>query len=195
MLRDGRCTMTGNLKMGTFQIKEVANGTISTDAVNKGQLDSAKSELTSNITNTVDTLLRNLYPVGSIYIGTQATCPLATLIAGSRWQLVATSIITSVNSNVPVRGTGTSMGITGGGMTDGSGTSSGSWISGTGGSGDKRIAMAKDSYNLALNDTSHSTKEISGGRAIGLVTNANNSGIVGTVTSSSLAVNIWRRTA
>ena len=31
-----------------------------------------------------------LYPVGAIYIGTQNTCPLATLIPGSTWQLVAT---------------------------------------------------------------------------------------------------------
>ena len=39
---------------------------------------------------TTDDLLKALYPVGSIYIGTQSTCPLATLISGSTWQLVAT---------------------------------------------------------------------------------------------------------
>lgn len=39
MLRDGRCTMTGDLKMGNFKVKNIANGTISSDAVNKGQLD------------------------------------------------------------------------------------------------------------------------------------------------------------
>lgn len=38
---------------------------------------------------TTDDLLKALYPVGSIYIGTQATCPLATLISGSTWELVA----------------------------------------------------------------------------------------------------------
>ena len=38
----------------------------------------------------LDTLLATLYPVGSIYIGTQSTCPLATLISGSTWELVAT---------------------------------------------------------------------------------------------------------
>lgn len=31
-----------------------------------------------------------LYPVGSIYIGTQSTCPLTTLIPNSTWELVAT---------------------------------------------------------------------------------------------------------
>ena len=32
--------------------------------------------------------LNTLYPVGSIYIGTQATCPLATLIPGSMWSQI-----------------------------------------------------------------------------------------------------------
>lgn len=35
------------------------------------------------------TLLAGIYPVGSIYIGTQSTCPMATLISGSTWELVA----------------------------------------------------------------------------------------------------------
>jgi hypothetical protein len=37
----------------------------------------------------LDTLLSSLYPVGSIYIGTQSTCPLATLISGSTWVKVS----------------------------------------------------------------------------------------------------------
>lgn len=50
MLRDGRCTMTGDLDMGNFKVKRVANGTVNTDAVNKKQLDDAKTELTTNLT-------------------------------------------------------------------------------------------------------------------------------------------------
>jgi hypothetical protein len=38
---------------------------------------------------TTDDLLKALYPVGSIYIGTQSTCPLATLISGSTWVKVS----------------------------------------------------------------------------------------------------------
>lgn len=38
MLRDGRCTMTGNLDMGNYQIKNVSAGTANGDAVNKSQL-------------------------------------------------------------------------------------------------------------------------------------------------------------
>lgn len=37
----------------------------------------------------VKNILAALYPVGSIYIGTQNSCPLASLISGSTWQLVA----------------------------------------------------------------------------------------------------------
>ena len=39
-------------------------------------------------TSDIRTMLATLYPVGSIYIGTQSTCPLATLISGSTWELV-----------------------------------------------------------------------------------------------------------
>ena len=40
-------------------------------------------------TSDIRTMLATLYPVGSIYIGTQSTCPLATLISGSTWKLVS----------------------------------------------------------------------------------------------------------
>lgn len=46
------------------------------------------SDVTSAISSAVSNLLTSLYPVGSIYIGTQNSCPLATLIAGSTWTLV-----------------------------------------------------------------------------------------------------------
>ena len=48
-----------------------------------------KNEINSLISNNLSTLLSNLYPVGSIYIGTQLTCPLATLISGSTWVKVS----------------------------------------------------------------------------------------------------------
>lgn len=52
MLRDGRATMTGNLKMGNFQVKNMAKGTVSTDAVNRAQLD----ELQTNTEKAIDDL-------------------------------------------------------------------------------------------------------------------------------------------
>ena len=62
MLRDGRASMTGDLKMGNFQIKNVAKGTVSTDAVNKSQLD----ELGSNTNTTLTALLNRLWRIGDI---------------------------------------------------------------------------------------------------------------------------------
>ena len=43
------------------------------------------------ITSIMDNIYANLYPIGSIYIGTQATCPLAALIQGSVWEIVGTN--------------------------------------------------------------------------------------------------------
>lgn len=48
-LRDGRVPMEGNLNVGHFQIKNVASGTIETDAVNKAQLDSLQTKIQEKI--------------------------------------------------------------------------------------------------------------------------------------------------
>lgn len=45
---------------------------------------------TNDVTTAISATLSSLYPIGSVYIGTQSTCPLATLISGSTWTLVAT---------------------------------------------------------------------------------------------------------
>jgi hypothetical protein len=45
LLRDGRSTMTGDLRMGNFQIKNVAKGTVNSDVVNKEQLDKVSTDL------------------------------------------------------------------------------------------------------------------------------------------------------
>lgn len=53
MCRDGRTQMTGQLKMGSNKIVGVATGTASTDAVNKGQLDSALAGAVADKQNTI----------------------------------------------------------------------------------------------------------------------------------------------
>ena len=63
----------------SYKVINVADPTNPQDAVNKETLESS-----------ISTLLSSLYPVGSLYIGTQNTCPLETLISGSTWTLVAT---------------------------------------------------------------------------------------------------------
>lgn len=51
--------------------------------------DSQQATNTSWVNAKIDSILGSLYPVGSIYIGTQSTCPLEDLISGSTWELVA----------------------------------------------------------------------------------------------------------
>ena len=62
MLRDGRSVMTGDLDMGNFKVKKVAKGTVSTDAVNKSQLD----EVNTSVTSALKTLLNKLWKIGDI---------------------------------------------------------------------------------------------------------------------------------
>lgn len=97
--RDGRAPMTGALKMGGFKITGMANGTTANDAVNKSQLDGVQTTLTTAISTAINTMLASLYPVGSIYVGTQSTCPLATLIAGSTWTKVPSSRVLQTSSS------------------------------------------------------------------------------------------------
>ena len=52
-------------------------------------LENTTCRIISIMNNQYSNLLSTLYPVGSIYIGTQSTCPLAALIAGSTWQIVS----------------------------------------------------------------------------------------------------------
>lgn len=87
--RDGRAAATGNFNLGNNKIQNLANGTASTDAVNKSQLDAQNTSLTALISTSISNTLTALYPVGAVYIGTQSTCPLATLISGSTWSLVS----------------------------------------------------------------------------------------------------------
>lgn len=100
--RDGRAAATGDFNLGNNKLKNVADGTAATDAVNKGQMDTALATkaTTSSVTSAISTMLATLYPVGAIYIGTQVTCPLASLISGSTWQRIAgDKVLQSSSSN------------------------------------------------------------------------------------------------
>jgi len=59
--KSGIVPMTGNLNMGGFQIKNIGNATSSSDAVNKGQMDSVESTLQTAIDNAVAS--------ASVYVG------------------------------------------------------------------------------------------------------------------------------
>ena len=128
-------------------------------------------------------LLNAIYPVGSVYIGTQSSCPLSSLISGSTWQQLGTSLITSVNTSVPIKGDGKTIGLTNGSTNHGmiQTQNSGIWTSltsGYGGTVGTAVGGAGKSDNL-----------------IGLTTDSSKSGIVGTVTRTSISVYIFKRTA
>lgn len=54
--KDGSRTMTGAMNMGSFKIGSLANGTVSGDAINKGQLDALETDLEGQISSLQTTL-------------------------------------------------------------------------------------------------------------------------------------------
>lgn len=88
-LRNGNSAMERELDMGGFRVRNVADGTSQSDVVTLKQLNESKASTNTYTDNAISTMLSKVYPVGSIYIGTQNACPLSTLIVGSQWSLVA----------------------------------------------------------------------------------------------------------
>lgn len=186
--RDGRAAMTGALKMGGYKVTGMADGTSSTDAVTKSQLDAQNVSLTAAISAAISTMLSTQFPVGSVYWGTQGTCPMANLIVGSTWTKVATKIVTNVDSTVGVKGTGKALGLR---------------------NGSKTFSMVTDSNDAILSTSLHTPSganvgSVPGGtgssgytryEALGVDTNASNSGLTGVASSTTLTINAWKRTA
>lgn len=66
-----------------------------TTQTNSNQIDTVGARNTR-----INDVLAALYPVGSIYIGTQSTCPLASLISGSTWtKIPGDKVLQSSSSN------------------------------------------------------------------------------------------------
>lgn len=120
-----------------------------------------------------------VYPVGSLYFGTQSTCPLQALGIGT-WTKVGSSIITSVNTSVPVRGNGIALGLTNGTNNVGLTTTNNYFVGKT------------EAYGAAV--SAEGTHSGTAG-IFGVTTDTSKSGIVGTVTRTALTVNIFKRTA
>lgn len=186
MLRDGRAPATGNLKMGNFRITGLADGQTSNDAINKGQLDAQNSRLSALITSSISTTLATLYPIGSIYIGTQETCPLTTIISGSSWTLVATKVVIDVDSAVAVKGTGKTLGLTNGSINVG--------LSNPGNDTNANGRLF-DTSSYDVNVSTSASLATNQNGKWGVVTDATKSGLTGVATSTTLTVNVWKRTA
>lgn len=129
-------------------------------------------------------LLSTLYPVGSIYIGTQNSCPLTSLIAGSQWQKVAAQVVTDVNTGVSVYGSGKVLGFTGQSANFGLGINR------------SNVAVSGTNYfgkQIGNNGTAAAPLEPQ--NSFGVTRDANNSGLTGSLSRTNLALNIWKRTA
>lgn len=163
-----------NILVSGTDIKTINNQSI----LGSGNLSISATPDYTIITNTV---LNILYPVGSVYIGTQSTCPLATLISGSSWSTIATNIVTNVDTNVSVKGTGMTLGLTDGTSNYG--------LFGANAAGN---TVFKNAYGTNVGSTQTGA---SVSKSVGVTTDSSKSGIAGTVTRTNLAVNIWKRTA
>lgn len=192
MLRDGRAPATGNLKMGNFRITGLADGQTSNDAINKGQLDAQNSSLSALITSSISTTLATLYPIGSVYIGTQKSCPLTSLISGSKWELVS-------NGKALWGGNGSNANTTiAAGLPN---------ITGTAQLTQTKYSAGADSYSGALKIDSAVTQKIpfdaggghegTGSVPVSFDASRSNSiyGNSTTVQPPAYVVNVWRRTA
>ena len=143
----------------------------------------AVSDESSRITTLMNNLLSTLYPVGSIYIGTQNNCPLAALIAGSQWQRVATQVVTNVNTGVAVYGNGKTLGLTNGSQTCGLVTY-------------PKVGFAGDTRNYNKNiGTARAGDLVRENTSYGIVQNGDTSGLTGSLSRTNLSLNIWKRTA
>lgn len=165
-----------------------SENTITGNKTHTGSLKAPTVDASTNSTDVATTafvkaVLAALYPVGSIYIGTQSTCPLSTLISGSTWTLVATDKAlwggngsngnTTINAGLP--------NITGksGYTTDREGQESGAYYTQSGNTG-WLTWDTHGSYTALLFDASKSNS----------IYGASN-----TVQPPAYRVNVWRRTA
>lgn len=146
----------------------------------------SKSETNALLTNSISNLLSTLYPVGSIYIGTQSICPLATLINGSTWVKVSEGRVLQGSDNDHAAGTTIEAGlpnITGSGSTifTGGARQSQGCISYSDITSATWVGSSSAPVNTILNIDASLSNSIYG--------NSN------TVQPPAFVVNIWRRTA
>lgn len=133
----------------------------------------------------VGDIIDSLYPIGSIYISTSSTCPLAA-IKGT-WTLVSSGIVTSVDTNVPVKGNGMAMGLYNGSQTFGmcSGIAQGAGF----------YALGNDINAYGQSVGQSRAGQTNGNTSAGLTPDDTKSGVVGTVSRTVLSVNVFQRTA
>ena len=153
------------------------------DIANLSQtIDSSTSLYPSN--KAVVDFIGTVYPVGSLFFSTATTCPLQALGIGT-WSNVGTSLTLSVNTNVPIKGNGMTLGLTDGKRNGGLSAANIAVTSGTpfyDGIYGNPVGTAGSTYGAQS-------------CSLGVTNDPTKSGIVGTVTRTQITVNVFQRTA
>lgn len=160
--------------------------------------DLSSYQLISNLSQTVDASTKNypsnkavvdfigtVYPVGSLFFSTATTCPLQVLGIGT-WQKVGTSLTLGVNTSVPVKGTGMTLGLTDGSKKYGLADTSSSIL------GWSPLISNDKVYGTSVGNTTDGWRK-NRVSSIGVTTDSTKSGIVGTVTRTQITVNVFQR--
>ena len=150
------------------------------------ELNLKVNTINSQLSSTVLSNLQSVYPIGSLYIGINDTCPIANLFG--TWEKVAEGLVVDINSNIAVKGNGKALGLRGDTDTYGLATSS---------SGDIGRILGVNTQARNANAGASISRQTSPRDfyAVGVTTNASQSGLVGTASATKLEVNIWKRTA
>ena len=208
---DGSILPIADLSMNNHKLTTVATPTLSGDAATKGYVDqnalmlagaqtvTGNKSFSGNLTAVTQTntdnstkvattafvrsVFETIYPVGSMYIGTGLSCPLATLFG--TWEEVASNVVISINNTAAVVGNGMTLGLTNGDANGGL-IQLGSPY---------RAAFKSTAYGEPIQQTNPNENNLSSRGYYGLTTDAPKSGVVANITSSSLSVKIWKRTA
>ena len=131
------------------------------------------------------------YPIGSIYMGVQETCPMASLISGSVWELVATDRVLQGSSSTHIAGSTINAGLPNitGDIYAGSTYGSSIFTSSSG-------AMQNDSNSGWRTITTQNTVSGASDRVSFDASRSNSIyGKSSTVQPPAYVVNIWQRTA
>lgn len=202
--REAQVTGEGTNVTNAVQIGAGVNQTSNTVQVGSYKLLDTSTGLIP--IDRVSNLLEAIYPVGSVYIGTQSTCPMSTVMSGTTWTLVSSGKALWTGNGTAGSGTTTNANFAnapanttiaaglpnitgniensggGGGFTEGSGT--GCFTDTTNYAKMKTHAAGSSSYDTVANK---------------LVFNASNSNSIygksTTVQPPAYVVNVWRRTA
>ena len=137
--------------------------------------------IANTVHNNINSIINSIYPVGSLFFSTASTCPLQDLGIGT-WQNVGTSLTLSVNTSVPVKGNGMTLGLTDGSRNYGIYENQ-----------EPQIQTAVDYWNKSIGTGTVSGAGDWSNKVFGVTTDSSKSGIVGTVTRTQITVNVFQR--